>query len=87
MHLKIVILFYKCGRKTAIYPQRARPVVELNNLFLKTKVNLYFYAVLKINIVIFSKLCVSFSNLQFSYRCKNDLQIAISYTKYESLSD
>ena len=56
MHLKLVILFYKCGRKTAIDPQHSPvPVVEFNNLFLKTKVDLYFYAVLKINIVIFSE--------------------------------
>ena len=48
MHLKLVILFYKCGRKTAIDPKYMPvPVVELNDLFLKTKVDLYFYAVLK----------------------------------------
>ena len=48
MHLKLVILFYKCGLKNLLRSIRDPPVpvVELNNLFLKTKVDLYFYAVL-----------------------------------------
>ena len=74
MHLKLVILFYKCGRKTAIDPQHSPvPVVEFNNLFLKTKVDLYFYAVLKINIVIYlAKTEFHFLIFKFSCRCKND---------------